>query len=87
MFAHISTHDILVCVITARMTSNNFTHFPSINLVSFNSNGLCQDSKRKLVFNKLKSQDSLIILQETKCTKTLEKKPGKGLERKNLFYK
>ncbi len=58
---------------TAWMTSNNVTHFPSINLVSFNANGLGQDSKRKLVFDKLKSLDSIILLQETHCNKTLEK--------------
>ncbi len=67
------------------MTSNNLTHFPSINLVSFNANGLGQDSKRKLAFDKIKSLDSIILLQETHCTKTLEKKWEKDWEVKIYF--
>ncbi len=44
----------------------------SINLVSFNVNGLGQEAKRKSVFEKLKKLDCISFLQETFSTKNIE---------------
>ncbi len=44
----------------------------SINLVSFNVNGLGQEEKRKSVFEKRKQLDCMSFLQEAFSTKTLK---------------
>ncbi len=71
----------IYCVLLCSQLLGNLTHFPCLTLVSFNANGLGQDSKRKLVFNKLKSLDLIILLQETHSIKTLEKN-GKRIGKK-----
>ena len=45
----------------------------TLNLVSFNTNGLGQARKRSIIFNKLKPLNSITLLQETHCTKAIEK--------------
>jgi exonuclease III len=46
----------------------------SIQLTSFNVNGLLNEQKRNAIFNKLRSSFHIILLQETHSTKEIEKK-------------
>ncbi len=43
-----------------------------VNIVCFNVNGLAQKSKRAIIFQKSKSLNSTVCLQETHGTKELE---------------
>ncbi len=51
---------------------NSATHTP-INITTFNVNGLGIDVKRQSIFNKLKSDNGDIMLNETHSTSTNEK--------------
>ncbi len=49
------------------LLSTNVTLTP-INIYSFNVNGMRQDSKRQSIFNKIKNDNGIILLQETHST-------------------
>ncbi len=68
------------------MTSgqNSSTHTP-INITTFNVNGLELDIKRQSIFNKLKSDNGGIMLQETYSTSTNEKN-GKKNGKIKLYF-
>ncbi len=46
----------------------------SLQLSSFNVNGLRQDKKRNAIFTKLKPSNNILLLQETPFTKEIENK-------------
>ncbi len=46
----------------------------SLQLSSFNVNGLRQDIKRNAIFTKLKPSNNIILLQETHSIKEIENK-------------
>ncbi len=54
-------------------TFNSAMHTP-INITTFNVNGLGIDIKRQSIFNKLKGDNSVIMLQETHSITNIEKK-------------
>ncbi len=45
----------------------------NVNIVSFNVNCLAQISKRAIIFQKIKASNTIVCLQETYCTKELER--------------
>ncbi len=68
------------------MTSdqNSSTHIP-INITNFNVNGLGLYIQRQSIFNKLKSDNGVTILQETHSSSTNEKNGQTNVEDKLYF--
>ncbi len=64
---------------------NSSTHTP-IKITTFNVNGLGLDVKRQSIFNNLKSDNGVIMLQETHSTSTNDKKNGKRMGRANYIF-
>ncbi len=67
------------------MVSTNITLTP-INICSFNVNDMGQDTKRQSIFNKIKHDNGIILLQETHSTVKTEKKGNMNGEGKLIFH-